>query len=636
MTYNYDLAGDITSWTHPAGFTITNTVNNAQEITQIQSSLVDSTHPQYLAQNITYTSWGAESTLENGCAGSGCTDTVETYTYNQRLQPLTIGLGTSSNPFADYCLVYNWYANSYSPNSCTPTPQGFGGDNDMLYNSYYGDNVNPSLSHTELFSYDGDLRLITAQATGNSTYNLTFSYDRYGNMTCTINGNTNGPCPLYSFNQSTNRINTSGFTYDAAGNLTADGTYGYQYDAEERLSSVSQGNVYTYNALGLRAVWGVVQYLYDPQGALAGTYISATNGWQQTFPVAGRRVAWYYQGSTYFYHLDHLGSVNGITASDGSLAGDALYYPWGQSWSLVGAGMTSSGPMFGSFTAWDGNVGSGIYPGQFRVYPVNLGRWFTPDPLGGDIMNPQSFNRYAYALNNPTTNVDPLGLDSCSPGATCVTVTAPPPPGIGLIQGMFTNVLSNQGLIDQFICRNDFGMCGAGRNFDSFGAWNGFSLPAHPAGITVPLWPIVKQFNKCAANVADKYSAASLLHVNNVPGLGAVLGSSTAAASNLLFGTHPSEYVPAGANLAAAVKAGTILVKGAGELGNIPINQGFQSIFTTIAPTNFGQTAVGQFLIDAAGRAATLLDKALPLQIGYDEALYGAGEAACTAQALGW
>ncbi|MGH9376021.1 MAG: hypothetical protein ACRD1J_07610 [Terriglobia bacterium] len=36
----------------------------------------------------------------------------------------------------------------------------------------------------------------------------------------------------------------------------------------------------------------------------------------------------------------------------------------------------------------------------------------TPDPVGGDIMNPQSLNRYAYALNNPTTDIDPSGLCS--------------------------------------------------------------------------------------------------------------------------------------------------------------------------------------------------------------------------------
>src|SRR3989475_13331992 len=49
---------------------------------------------------------------------------------------------------------------------------------------------------------------------------------------------------------------------------------------------------------------------------------------------------------------------------------------------------------------------------MFREYHPTQGRWISPDPLGGSVFNPQSLNRYAYALNNPTTLIDPLGLQA--------------------------------------------------------------------------------------------------------------------------------------------------------------------------------------------------------------------------------
>jgi uncharacterized protein RhaS with RHS repeats len=53
-----------------------------------------------------------------------------------------------------------------------------------------------------------------------------------------------------------------------------------------------------------------------------------------------------------------------------------------------------------------------MYETASRFYAPNPGRWHSPDPLAGDITNPQSLNRYAYVLNNPTGNTDPSGL-SC-------------------------------------------------------------------------------------------------------------------------------------------------------------------------------------------------------------------------------
>jgi hypothetical protein len=41
-----------------------------------------------------------------------------------------------------------------------------------------------------------------------------------------------------------------------------------------------------------------------------------------------------------------------------------------------------------------------------------MGRFMSPDPMGGHLEDPQTLNRYAYARNNPTSLTDPMGLDS--------------------------------------------------------------------------------------------------------------------------------------------------------------------------------------------------------------------------------
>ena len=49
-----------------------------------------------------------------------------------------------------------------------------------------------------------------------------------------------------------------------------------------------------------------------------------------------------------------------------------------------------------------------------RYYASNMGRFMSPDPLGNfvaDVSNPQTWNMYAYALNNPLKFTDPTGYD---------------------------------------------------------------------------------------------------------------------------------------------------------------------------------------------------------------------------------
>ena len=354
-----------------------------------------------------------------------CTQGQDSYDYNNRLQPVRIRLGTSSTPNANYCLVYNYYA-AANPTSCA-IPAAGTGNNGSVMGYYYQDTTNPSLGHTATYGFDALNRLTSAVATGSSTYNLTFAVGRYANMTCQTNSQTQGLCTNLTFDVTTNHITTSGYTYDAAVPLrgplrgmtaggTGTGSHTYQWDAEGRLLSVDSGATEneTYNALGQLAQFSTPTYVsnqpYDPAGQFLGQYNSSGGFWWEEDVRLGGRILAYNLGGvhTVFLHKDALGSSRQATGPGGGVLQDQLFYPWGQSWQSLGTWQEQG------FAAFDYlHTSDNLYPTPFRNYAYVQGRWLSPDPLGGDITNPQSLNRYAYVMNNPTTLIDPLGL--CSP-----------------------------------------------------------------------------------------------------------------------------------------------------------------------------------------------------------------------------
>ena len=123
-------------------------------------------------------------------------------------------------------------------------------------------------------------------------------------------------------------------------------------------------------------------------------------------------LAEYLSNGVDFDHPNALGSDAQMTDYAGNGGQAILYYPWGQVWSNPsGAFGNTFYQRYASLQLYD-TVNNGYVP-PFRYYVSNQGRWLTPDPLAGDVMNPQSLNRYAYVLNNPTTLIDPLGLQGC-------------------------------------------------------------------------------------------------------------------------------------------------------------------------------------------------------------------------------
>jgi RHS repeat-associated protein len=76
------------------------------------------------------------------------------------------------------------------------------------------------------------------------------------------------------------------------------------------------------------------------------------------------------------------------------------------------------------YTGKERDTESGLDYMDARYYGSTMGRFMSPDPLGGHTEDPQTLNRYAYARNNPLIYTDTTGLDfnlDCAKnnGTTC-------------------------------------------------------------------------------------------------------------------------------------------------------------------------------------------------------------------------
>jgi RHS repeat-associated protein len=103
-------------------------------------------------------------------------------------------------------------------------------------------------------------------------------------------------------------------------------------------------------------------------------------------------------------HLDHLGTPRLMTAEDGHQIGLHAYYPFGE-----GMALPSESPAERlKFTGHERDD-SGLDYMHARYYGAVEGRFLSVDPVLGTPDQPQSWNRYAYARNQPLTHLDPDG-----------------------------------------------------------------------------------------------------------------------------------------------------------------------------------------------------------------------------------
>jgi len=254
----------------------------------------------------------------------------------------------------------------------------------------------------------------------------TYAYDRFGNR-----WQQNGPHSWQpGFDANNHMVPGLGVTYDAAGNETNDGTTAYTYDSENRIiaatNSGSGASSYLYDADGRRirkasAATGTRDYLYDLSGHET-TQVMSTGVWARgEVYVDGRHLATYVNATTYFNFSDWLGTERARALTGTSTACETMTsLPFGDGQTTAGS---CGDPSFVHFTGKERDSESGLDNFGARYDSSQFGRFMTPDkfsiPLAQTsnpslfeaiLSEPQNWDQYSYAHNNPIIKTDLGGL----------------------------------------------------------------------------------------------------------------------------------------------------------------------------------------------------------------------------------
>src|SRR6185437_8117882 len=272
-----------------------------------------------------------------------------------------------------------------------------------------------SANFNETYAYDGMSRLTGVVDSGG--WSRYFGYDQHGNMwLCGWPGlppNGSAPTATYCSQNSSSLFNSAnqmaGNSYDAAGNLVSVTGSALTYDAENRLTSATQSGI------------GSMYYSYDGAGRRVQEISTYNTEKVFVYDAFGRLSAEYSVGmpappcSTCYIAADHLGSTRLVTDQNGNTVGRHDYVPFGEEIAANSGGRDGT---FGTsdfvnqkFTGQERDSETGLDFFQARYFSAALGRFNSPDPgnAGANLFNPQSWNAYTYAFNNPLTLIDPSG-----------------------------------------------------------------------------------------------------------------------------------------------------------------------------------------------------------------------------------
>jgi len=372
ISYGYDAVSNLTSRTDSGG-TEQRAYNSLNELASI-------TDPNQKVTTFQYDSTGRNTQIAypNGV--------TETLTYNSSGQPISIaanGPGSSHMTSFTYSFV--------NPANGQTTSKRY--------------SMSDLAGNTTSYQYDSLDRLTTAtkkSSSGTTLATYQYTYDNLGNI---LSKTINGAVTSFTYNAASeiSQEGSTTFTYDANGNETGNSTgLAIAYNAADQSTSITppgqQAIQMNYADAGQvqRVSAGSTTYQYDLSGlsllndSSGSTYFSRfTNG----VPLSMRKGT-----STYYYLHDSLGSVVGLTDSSGNVANSYAYDPFGN---LVTQSETIANPL-----KWLGAVfdtSTGLYKLGARYYSPDQGRFTQSDPLHYTV------NRYGYGGDDPINNSDTNG-----------------------------------------------------------------------------------------------------------------------------------------------------------------------------------------------------------------------------------
>lgn len=406
MKYDYDLTGNMIWQQYPSGRVVQTDYDESGRIAGVKNgsgSYYAGAAPTDATNRIQYTPHGA---IEKMKLGNGL---WEHTVFNSRLQPKEIGLGSQGDNSSLLKLEYAYNTPGLTNNNGNILSQ-------IITVPTIG--TAAGFTATQTYTYDELNRLKSMSESDGLSQ--TYSYDRWGNR-AVVAGYVEQQAKLttqtaLSDFKSNNRIKTydNNQWYDAAGNLKQVPGHSYDYDAENHV--VTHDDALTV---------GVVdnQYRYDGNGRR----VKRVNGNVTTifvYNVLGQMVAEYTDdttpqtsGTSYFTQ-DSLGTPRVITSQTGEIISRHDYLPFGEELTTNGSRRTSGQKYVGDadsikqkFTGKERDAETELDYFNARYYSSTQGRFTSVDPsnAGAKATDPQSWNGYSYALNNPLTYIDSNG-----------------------------------------------------------------------------------------------------------------------------------------------------------------------------------------------------------------------------------